>query len=104
MEHIVQFAISMDDERIKQICEEKTAEQVMNDIKEFSHGKDRWGNRTNATPEHLTDMFKEAIDKYVKEHADEIVKVAIEEVAKNMMKTKKVRESLETLITNNMED
>lgn len=39
MEHIVQFAINVDDERIKAICEESAAKQIIDDIKEFSHGK-----------------------------------------------------------------
>ena len=43
-------------------------------------------------------MFKDSVDEYVKEHADEIIQGAIQEVSKNMMKTKKVKEAVEKLV------
>lgn len=103
MEHIVQFAIGVDDDAIKKICEDKAAEQIIKDVTDFSHGKGYYG-RLNDTPEQLKSLFVEAIDKYVKEHAEEITKEAIKEVAKNMMKTKVVKESLANLVTDNTQE
>lgn len=97
MEHIVQFAVNVDDDRIKQICEESAAKQIAKDIELASHGKDYYG-RANESPENLKMLFKDSIDEYVKTHADEIIQGAIQEVAKNMMKTKKVKEAVEKLV------
>lgn len=94
MEHIVQFAIGVDDERIQKIMEESAAQQVLNDIKEFSHGKSYYGNSLNSEPVKLREIFAEKISEYVKEHADEVLELAIKEVAKNMTHTKKVKETL----------
>lgn len=95
MEHIVQFAVSVDDKRIQQIMEESASKQVMDDIKEFSHGKQYYGNKLNDEPKNLKEIFQEEIAKYIKEHADEVVAEAIREVSKNMMKTKKVKEAID---------
>ena len=97
MEHIVQFAISIDDEAVKKICEESAAKQIKDDILDFSHGQDRWNNKRNPSPVHLTEMFQDEIKEYIKEHGDEIVSLAVAEVARNMMKTKQVKEALGNL-------
>lgn len=94
MEHIVQFAIGVDDEHIQKIMEETAAQQILDDIKEFSHGKTYYGNSLNSEPVNLREIFAEKISEYVKEHADEVIELAVKEVAKNMMKTKKVKEAL----------
>lgn len=97
MEHIVQFAISVDDEAIKKICEESAAKQIKDDILDFSHGQDRWNNKRNPSPVHLTEMFENEIKEYINEHGDAIISLAVAEVAKNMMKTKQVKEALGNL-------
>ena len=73
--------------------EESAVKQIMGDIKDFSHGLNYYG-KVNDKPQQLKEIFQEEIAKYVKEHADEVIAEAIKEVAKNMMKTKKVKESL----------
>ena len=98
MEHIVQFAVGIDDKRIQDIMEQTAAKQIIDDIKEFSHGKQYYGDRLNDEPLRLKEIFREEIEKYIKEHADEIVKLAVAEVARNMMKTKKVKEAIDTVV------
>ena len=97
-EHIVQFAVGIDDEHIQKIMEESAAKQIMDDIKEFSHGKQYYSNRLNDEPKNLQEIFQEEIAKYVKEHVDEIMDKVIVEVSKNMMKTKKVKEAIEEIV------
>ena len=97
MEHIVQFAIGIDDDAIKKICENKASEQIIKDVTEFSHGKSYYG-RLNDTPEQLKSLFVEAIDKYVKEHLEEVIHEAIKEVSKNIMKTKVVKEAISDMV------
>ena len=92
MEHIVQFAVSIDDKRIEEICEETAAKQVIDDIKAFSHGTD-FAGRINSGPVVLGAMFTSAIKEFVNEHADEIIDMAVAEVSKNFMRTKKAKEA-----------
>lgn len=105
MEHIVQFAISVDDERIKEICEETAAKQVITDIEKFSYGTD-WSGKVKKTntPEKLKDMFEEEISKFIKAHADHIIDLAVTKLAANMLKTKKVQEALDTAIQEATDD
>ncbi len=97
MEHIVQFAINVDDERIKAICEESAAKQIIDDIKEFSHGRG-WNNEFSKEPKQLQAMFTEAIDKFIKDNAEVIIDKAVAEVSKNMMKSKKVQTALDNTL------
>lgn len=100
MEHIIQFAVSIDDNRIQKIMEESAAKQIADDIKAASHGVKYYSNDLNKEPENLKKLFKESIDEYVKENADKIIELAVAEVAKNMMKTKKVKEVIDGIVQN----
>jgi len=97
MEHIVQFAVGIDDDRIQKLMEEAAAKQIIDDIKEASHGKSYYGNTLNDEPKNLREIFKEEIAQYVKDHADEVISMVVAEVSKNMMKTKKVKEAIERI-------
>lgn len=96
MEHIVQFAVNIDDERIQSIMEQSAAKQITEEIKQAAHGLS-WGTTLNKEPENIKAIFKEEVANYVKENGDTIIKMVVEEVAKNMMKTKKVKDALEEL-------
>ena len=98
MEHIVQFAVGIDDARIQQLMEESAAKQIAEDIKEASHGLERYSGKIKAEPENLRALFQEEIANYVRDNADLIIDLAVKEVVKNMMKTKKVKEALETVV------
>ena len=99
MEHIVQFAVGIDDDRIRQICEESAAKQIIDDVKVFSHGKESaWSNKLNENPSKLKDLFVEEIDKFIKEHSDEILQSAVQEVVKNFARTKKFKDAIGTAI------
>ena len=104
MEHIVQFAVSVDDDRIQKIMEESAAKQVADDIKAASHGLSYYDNGVNKEPEKLKALFSDEIAKYVKEHADEIVKLVVAEVSKNMMKTKKIKEAIDSITEETTDD
>lgn len=97
MEHIVQFAVSVDDNRIQEIMEQSAAAQIANDIKLAAHGTRGYGGYVNEKPENLRELFQEEIAKFVAEHADEIISAAVTEVSRNLMKTKKVKEALANL-------
>lgn len=95
MEHIVQISINVDDNRIKEICEQTAAKQVVDDIKEFAYGKNMWrGSGFNDKPDNLKPLFVEEIRKVIDENKDEIIKSAIKEVTRGIMKTKAVKEAI----------
>ena len=98
MNHIVQISVDVDDNRIRQICEESAAKQILDDVKEFSHGKTYYGNKLNDEPKNLREMFVEEIRNYIHEHADEVMQLAVQEVAKGMTKSKKFREAVDTVV------
>jgi len=102
MEHIVQFAVSVDDDRIQKIMEESAAKQVADDIKLLSHGMGY--SRMNTEPEKLKALFSDEIAKYVKENADEIVKLVVAEVSKNMMRSKKIKEAIDSITEETTDD
>lgn len=97
-EHIVQFAIGIDDDAIKKICEESAAKQIIEDIKTFSHGKTYYGNKLNDEPKNLKEIFVEEIRNYIHEHADEVLQMAVQEVVKGITRSKKFREAVDTVI------
>lgn len=97
MEHIVQFAISMDDETIKKRIEEN-AERVItknieNSIRSTMFKVDRYG-------------YKQGLDYYVEQlftnwlesHKDEIIELATDKLAKNMSRTKAVKNAIEGIL------
>lgn len=96
MEHIVQFAVNIDDNNIRKIMEESAAKQIAEEIKNAAHGH-MYGSRLYDEPENVKKYFKEEVANYVKEHADVIIEKVVTEVARNMMKTKKFKEATEEL-------
>lgn len=98
MEHIVQFAVSVDDDRIQKIMEESAAKQVMDEIEKFANGTGYNGKPLRSDAKYLKEMFEEQIMTYIKEHADEIVPLAVAEVSKRMLKTKKVKEAIDDIV------
>ena len=88
MEHIVQFAISIDDERIKDSVEKAAISSVVYDLRKDIDKNilDSWGNLR----EPIEDAIKECVDKY----KDEILSQAINNVTESIKKSKKYREGL----------
>ena len=97
MEHIVQFAIGIDDVKIAEIFEQKAAEQIIQDVKEYSHGTS-YSGKINPTPEKLISLFKEQVAKVVEENKELIIKQAVEELAKNISKQKRVKEAIDEIL------
>lgn len=97
MEHIIQIAVGVDDERITKICEEAAAKQIIEDIKLAAHGKSYYG-KINDTPENLEELFKEEIKKCVDENKDKIIPLAVAEVTKGILKTKALKEAVGDLV------
>lgn len=99
MEHIINIAVDVDDERIRSICEKSAAEQIINEVKTYSHGfKGYYGSDLNKEPVQLKDLFVAEIAKCVKKHEDEIIKLAVQSVVDTIKKSKKYKEALQSVV------
>jgi hypothetical protein len=105
MEHIVQFAISMDDEAIKQRVAEKAEKEIMDNLQRevgrviferssyYAYGN----NNKGYDPNHLSSWAKMQFDNFLKEHKDEIIAGAAKELGDRLVRTKAGKAILEDL-------
>lgn len=100
MEHIVQFAIGIDDEairnRVTQSAEKQITESIKKDVEGtiFCKGWPSGNIDKNSPQEWVKDMVKEVIDA----NKDQIIEAAVAELAKNMAKTKAVKEAIAKVV------
>lgn len=91
MEHIVQFAIGIDDEairkRIEQTAEKQVVDGIKEDISDKVFHKGRWET-------HLQDWVKDLVVDAVMEHKDDIIREAASQLCEYMKRTKAVREAV----------
>lgn len=101
MEHIVQFAVSMDDERITKAVEEKAEKVIINDIKEevlrnmfIARSYSGMVNpKTDSLQQRAWDIFHQIIESRI----DDIINLAAEHLADKVYRSKKFKEYLETV-------
>lgn len=92
MEHILQFAISIDDDGIKKLVEKSATEQVAREFREevMDKIKSKYG--------YLSYGVEAAIKDAVSQYKDEIVDKAVEVVADSIKRSKKYREALAEVV------
>ena len=93
MEHIVQFAIGIDDEAIRKRIEASAEKQIIDSIKsdvtDQIFRKSNWKNETQ-----LHSWVKDIVVEAILEHKDDIIKSAAMELCEYMKRTKAVREAV----------
>lgn len=99
MEHILQFAVSIDDEAIEAKIEEKAIEKLSNELldgvkKSFGVRKSWQGD--NYADSLIMDIVTDTVKKICKDHEDEIVKNATAIAAERLVKTKSFKEKIES--------
>lgn len=98
MEHIVQFAISIDDDRIAKSIEENVEKQVINNITEQVKGIiTRKYYYSGDEYEPLKNMVKRQIEKVIEEHKDYILENAAKILADKLARSKAGKQLLEDL-------
>ena len=101
MEHIVQFAIGIDDNAIVKNVTENAEREIINDLKQKVANRIFQRNyySKNADPDRdsLTDFAKGIITSVVEENKDAIIEKAAEHLAKCLAKSKKGKEILDNL-------
>ena len=99
MEHIVQIAIGVDDDRIKNIIEEKAEEQIIlqltQEIRDVIFKKSSY-YRKHADParDPLSNFSEGLMMDVIEKHTDTIVEKAAELLADRLMRTKAVKEAI----------
>ena len=101
MEHIVQFAISIDDNAIVKKVTENAEREIINDLKQkvanriFQHNY--YNKNVDPDRDPLTGFAKTIITSVIEDNKDAIIEKAAEHLAKCLSKTKKGKEILSNL-------
>lgn len=103
MEHILQFGINIDDERIKKEIYESAKKQIMDDIRNDVKCQIFEVNAWTGTPTKIpAPAVRNAIDKTIETYKDDIIEMAAEKLAERLFKTKKWKETQEEILHDNM--
>lgn len=92
MEHIVQFAISIDDKTIQNRIEEHAYQDILNNLERKA--LNALGSGSYAQRDRLNALTYDAIQQLVARHKDEIIDKAAEMLADKFSRTKKYREAM----------
>ena len=96
MEHIIQFSISVEDDRIVNSIENNVEKQVIRTITDKVEDRiyeKRWGKVYNADP--LIDMIHSRIDKVLADNTDLIIDRASKILAEKLARSKAGKAILE---------
>lgn len=100
MEHIVQFAVNIDDEQIKKTVERNVVTQVVAEIRKDCM-KELTG-KINPSTYQYSQRIKEIVDSNIKEFLDNnkeiIIKEAVNQLAERLSRTKAAKEALNKTI------
>lgn len=88
MEHIVQFGISIDEERIKALAAESAAKDIKEELENILIAKGSWTNQYFTT--YAEDIFK----KVLNEHIDHILDEAVKQIVGSIKNSKKYKMAL----------
>lgn len=105
MEHIVQFAIGIDDNAIKNRITDNAEKQITASIQKdverviFYGGWNTGKVDKNSPKEWVKDIVKNVIEA----NKDQIIEAAVVELAKNMAKTKAVKEAIAKVVEDGTE-
>lgn len=97
MEHIVQFAIGIDDKAIVDRVTENAEAQITKDIEQQVRNslfEARYYGRNADKDSPLNDYSKRIIDGFLEKHKDEIIEKTAEYLAGRLMHSKVVKEKI----------
>lgn len=96
MEHILQFGISIDDEKIKDSIErtalKQLSDKLVEDVSKVIFEWDSWGRKPTTR---TTDWTKKRFNEFLEAHKDEILKDAARMLADKLARTKAAKALLE---------
>lgn len=98
MEHIIQFAIGIDDDRIVKLVEDNASKQIIRDIKQqianriFSAHYS--GQNANPSRDKLSTASEGIVSDFLKDNKDVIVERASEMLADRIFRSKIMRDKI----------
>ena len=105
MEHIVQFAIGLDDDAIRKELESNAVKQIEKDLKQelidkiFDRGSGYYQTRhANPKEDPLTTWARNIVSETVLTYKDQIIERAAEYLAESMKRSKAVREATQNVV------
>ena len=106
MEHIVQFAIGIDDDAIQKELEANAVKQIEKDLEQklidrmfdASNGWGRYANHANPQTDPLAGWVRNLVSETLLTYKDQIVDRAAEILAESMKRTKIVREATQKVV------
>ena len=98
MDHIIQFAIGIDDDRIVKLVEDNASKQIIGDLKQQVANRIFsayycWQN-ANPSTDKLSDLSVQIVSDFLKDNKDVIVERASELLADKMLKSKTMRDKI----------
>lgn len=98
MEHIIQFAIGVDDDRIVKLVEDNASKQIIGDLKQQVANRIfsayYCGQNANPSRDKLSDLSVQIVSDFLKDNKDVIVERASELLADKMFKSKTMRDKI----------
>lgn len=100
MEHIVQFAIGIDDERIKARIEDAAEKQILDDISKSVKDalfEKRWNGNYERDSYVIREMAKEKVEEVIEENKEYILEQAYKLLADKLARSKAGKALLDEL-------
>lgn len=98
MEHIIQFAIGIDDDRIVKLVEDNASKQIIGDLKQQVANRIfsayYCGQNADPSTDKLSDLSVQIVSDFLKDNKDVIVERASELLADKMLKSKTMRDKI----------
>ena len=92
MEHILQFAIGIDDDKIREEVESNASNQIVKQIKQDITNKifssRIYKGNASAIEDPLSQMSKDIVRDFLNENRDRIISLASKELAERILKSK----------------
>lgn len=103
MEHIVQFAVSIDDAAIEKSVMEHAEEKIIKEIKQqiMDNIFDREWSRHASEKSPLSDFSKRILEEWLSQHKDHIIEEAAKYLADRLLRTKAAKEMLTEVLADN---
>lgn len=98
MEHVIQFAVGIDDDRIVSLVEENASKQIIGELKQQVANRifssNYYGKNADPSRDQLSEASVKIVSDFLKDNKDNIVERASEILADKMFKSKTIREKI----------
>lgn len=102
MEHIIQFGIGIDDDRIREVIESKAEKEIMEELKTAATRAvfkyDEWRGQPTRCP---TEFFTERVDAFLDENRDKLLRLAADRLVEKLVRTKAVKDMISAAMKSN---